>query len=223
MFVHGDSHAEATLPGLIRAVGGRMSIRHFFKGGCGVGPSQYGQGNMMLDVMLDMLRREVRRGDVVAIVQLAGQSTEIDDYLERELVDPILKPRGAKLLRLSDNPALSAQPSTCSRQLSRCHLVHTPGSTPAREAQMDAFAAKHPGTVYGFAQSGLWRDSAGAAVPNTRFSAFREVTSGNTHLSYLGAFYLAPYLCGAFERWGFFGGEPAAGFPAVFRAGRDHG
>ena len=85
---------------------------------------------------------------------------------------------------------------------------------------METFAAKYPGVVYGFGQSGLWKDWAGAAVPGSTALGFSDANPDNlnTHLSYYGAAYIAPYLCAAFERWGFFDSPPHVDFPSVFRA-----
>lgn len=207
MFVLGDSHAFETYVGIEAAVGERMAIGMAAYSGwaAGEGDAEW------VGAWLDALRQEVRRGDVVAILgrlyheapwNRFSQTPSQDAWLEEHLLEPVLKPAGAKLVWISDNLELSRPPYTCSRDLSRCApLAATRALHAQREAELAAFAARHPGVVYVFAQSGLWRDT--AAVPGTLTPA----TFDHSHLSKEGALYLTPYLCGAFERWGFFDGE----------------
>jgi len=218
MFILGDLHARQIVGGIKAALGDRMSVAYVTKSGCVIMTNHCnGMSNQEQQIyvrrVLENLKRAVRRGDVLALVSLNGQNTQGDAWLAEHVIEPIIKPAGAKLLLISDNPELSAPPSTCMRDLSRCQLLHDDEWTSQeksiyrrgaeREAQMERFAAQHAGHVYVFAQTALWRRAAtGAAVPGTRRLAFMD----QHHLNNVGALYLSPYLCDAFERWGFFDG-----------------
>ena len=72
--------------------------------------------------IIEALRLNVRRGDVLALMNLhsiltpnaaTGSTPQYDfDWLEREVIAPILRPRGAALVVLGDSPLLSRPPQT---------------------------------------------------------------------------------------------------------------
>lgn len=206
LFIIGDSHASATLPGVASAVEGRMNIGMLAHGGFTLIPCQKCKDDPEINAyrqsILAALRQHVRRGDVVITMSASWQSPGGDQWLQTNILEPILRPAGASLVMVSDNPQLSSPPTFCSRDLSRCHVLgwgtDTRRGSPKREAQMAAFARSHP-DVYVFQQSKLWENS--AAVPGTQTNAYFD----DAHLNIEGALYLAPYFCNAFKGWGFFG------------------
>lgn len=140
---------------------------------------------------------------------------------------PWLRRVGAKLVLLGDNYGLSRDGSLC-RPTARtnpcayseasilsgfgCGSHQAPnGRCPSPshnalrqyEAAMQAFADEHHDVVHFFPQLDLWLTPDGQGsnlIPGTRTNGY--VDQG--HVNRQGSLYLWPFLCDAFERWGFF-------------------
>lgn len=69
-------------------------------------------------------------------------------------------------------------------------------------ATLGRLAAQHPGTVYVFDQLDLWLVGGRGShlVPGTLATGYLDTD----HLSTWGSMYLWPYVCAAFDEWGFF-------------------
>ena len=143
----------------------------------------------------------------------------IFDFYRTELV-PWLKARGAHLVLIGDNIYLPREPTGCvPPETALCEYSGsdlstpgfglfvttppTPGSPHSYMAALRAFEAEDPTTVHVFDQYDLWLDRDGKGshlIPGTLTNGYLD----QNHLAPDGALYLAPYLCHAFEEWGFF-------------------
>lgn len=205
----GDSHANAFIPGLKKAIRGKMAMA-----------SAAGPGFNFIwacDERFRLLEASVRPGDVVVIVQALRDGGETYygpaqlNFFRWALV-PMLQSRGAQLVMVKDWPRLRMSAVLCRppSQTSNCAFTENELST-KRDGQLGGqvdtqrlndLEDEFRGVVHVFDALELFmQDGRGSnLVPGTSTNAYADFD----HLSIEGAEYLAPYICSAFERWGFF-------------------
>uniref|UniRef100_A0A7S4IWY8 SGNH domain-containing protein n=1 Tax=Prymnesium polylepis TaxID=72548 RepID=A0A7S4IWY8_9EUKA len=228
VFLVGDSHANALVPGMRKAVENKMSMA------AAAGPGY--RFRFACDRRFELLDLNVRKGDVVVVLQSARSSNEMNYASDGQIafyrwaLVPMLKARGAKLVLMQDWPAMKVSGILCRppRGTSRCAYteddiangagIHDPGSGTIRSLTevLVNFANEFPDTVYAFDQTAdlLMQNGQGSnLIPGTRTNAYADFD----HISHEGALYLAPYLCAAFDSWGFYAPVDSSPAPAPWR------
>lgn len=203
LFLVGDSHAGAIYPGVAAAIDGRMRFAFMARAGTEFYPSGKqlagGAPSAFLQATLSALRTNMKHGDVLCVMNNRGYQDY--EWLESVVLTGILQPRGATLLLLGDNPHLSHFPSLCHINHNLCSGQFQEGQ--ASDNQLQSFAGRHTDVLV-FLQTPLWTAPPGehfwGNVPGTRTNAYYDTH----HLLSVGALYLTPHLCSAFEREGFF-------------------
>ena len=130
-------------------------------------------------------------------------------WLTTNMLEGVVRPNGATLLLFGDSPLLNHPPTLCHINHNLCRamprttegvLVGCPGGCEG----LRAYASSQGNDVKVFLQSPLWEVAPGqhfwGNVPGTDTNAYYDTG----HLLALGARYLSPYMCSAFEGWGFF-------------------
>lgn len=225
-FLIGDSHAGALRDGLEEAVKGHMAFSYVAAAGWGLNPAQTS------DARISHLKNAMRRGDVLVYTtyiyprscgrcQYAGEG--MLNHIETILL-PWIREKGAHLVLVNDDPQLPKDARMCMRsppnrcfydgasyftgsqpawQLGVVPENEEPKSLRAMETAIRRFAKRHRGVVYSFEQLDLWLDAQGHGsniIPGTTTNGYAD----GHHLSKEGSLYLAPYICAAFDGWGFF-------------------
>jgi len=226
VFLVGDSHAGALFPAFEKAVQGKMSLLFSaapgwsFRSAC--------------DKRFAELEQNVQAGDVVVVASIEYAVRSVDGHQPfwttemafwRNALIPMLTARGAKLVFVGDTYAIRTTSRMCATPRRAAHfcsyseselgfgwgyrLAH-PGSITKREllSRVKDFARAYEGTFHIFDQTldlFMVNGHGSNLVPGTSTNAYYD----EDHLNTDGALYLAPYICAAFDEWGFFTPRPA--------------
>lgn len=140
----------------------------------------------------------MREGDILMVINY--QSMHDFPWLERDILDAILRPAGATLVLWGDNPHLNRPASACFR--GNCYF--TPNTNgPGIDEQMIDFAQQHE-DVFAYSQLPLWSGAGGGNgyIPGTNVMGFQDAN----HVSPFGSHYIGAYMMAAFCEWGLFDG-----------------
>ena len=218
MFVVGDSHGAMMTPAIIRATGEHMMVVAVCRAGAYFSPDN--DDDWWFDVLIEGLRRNLRPGDVLTIVQRGAISYL--DFVENVVLNGITRPNGASLVLFGDPPLLTRPAPICAAAPNLCHFsdLATSDSDGLRadwayiereevERRLDAFAARHA-DVYFWRQGDLWTlgppgEHLWGNVPGTNQRAFID----DSHLiPDIAEAYLWPHLCSQFRDWGLYNHAP---------------
>ena len=134
LFLIGDSHAGALHPAVSGALAGRMRLAFLGRASTGIFPFgtvssgfddlQRGAQPTWLQAVMSALRANVRRGDVVAIMNNYGFQNFA--WLRQTMLNGVLRPAGASLLLFGDSPRLNHPAVVCHNNHMLCqnHLYH---------------------------------------------------------------------------------------------------
>lgn len=213
MFLVGDSHCGVITPAVRRAVQGRMRLVAV----CRSGTSFRLKGSLATPpdwwytTLIDGLKANIQQGDVLAVMQLG--SLQDVQFLEQVALLDIVRPRGASLVLLGDNPGITRPAPTCEAAHYLCRIspyatLHETRLTRDRvEEVLESFQRRFD-DVYFFRQSILWTEGPVGEhlwgnVPGTKPS--QRAYYDNNHLLFSTAeAYLWPYMCSAFQSWGLY-------------------
>jgi hypothetical protein len=211
IFVIGDSHAAALIPGMRLLASSQGSILQWAAtgSGCGFNPwaltwAQEPSCALYVNMVKEVLLEELRDGDRVLVMTAAykfAANTKIAanvDFL-RSFRNDVITRKGASLLLLGDVPTLPIWGLSCRQQLSwsRCYTqMDAPENANhhANTAALIRLAQETPRQVAVCDLSPFFCNSngrCGAQVPGTNLLAYLDTG----HLSTTGARYLWPHLC----------------------------
>ena len=156
------------------------------------------QRDFFVPMVIQGLKDNLQAGDIVAVVNYQGtyRLAANPDFWDHTILRDIIRPVGASLLLVGDNPSMSGRPPLCHINPQRCS-INTVAMQYISQNNEDIiqFAAARP-DVFAFTQSHLWSAPGQhfwGQVPGTMTNGYFD----DNHLLSVGAHYIAPYLCSA--------------------------
>lgn len=220
VFLVGDSHAGALYPAVERAVAGKLSLvmaarrqTQFARPGKGDKEGDEANQEHFKNDILRSLRSRMEPGDVLLIMNVeGGQSWGHQKYVTSgytwlldDVLEKTVRAHNASLILAGDNPQLNRAPTMCQSNHALCHVdTHEQRIREDRDTALIELSEGRP-DVFAFIQTHLWQVAPGSPafhgnVPGTTTNAYYD----HNHLLSPGTNYLGPYLCDAFNEWGFF-------------------
>ena len=215
VFFVGYSHAGALLPGIQKAVAGRMAFAFSAAAGWSF--------RSVCDPRFAQLEESVREGDVVAVAELDPSPELVEGQRDprlhfwRNALIPMLASRGAHLVLMGDVYALDPLCTSRDCPYSEDYISHGSGwRHPPRGSGLTKrgllqlmidVAREHAAHVHVFNSTldlFMANGQGSSWIPGTDIRAYLDYD----HLSESGALYLAPYICAAFDSWGLFSPAP---------------
>jgi len=162
---------------------------------------------------LDALKANLQPGDALAVAQIGGL-WDIGvslEFLDNVVLPELIRPHGAHLVMIGDNPLIDRHGDVCEAIPDLCHIL--PEARDFNELQradveaaLTDFERRHAaqGDVHFFSQRRLWDEGAPGEhlwgnVPGTTTRGYDDT---NHLMVSVAVKYLGPYMCSAFFSWG---------------------